>query len=446
MEIKKLKNAPHPVRQIIMRIVICVVILMIGVGIMAKLSSLKKPPVEAIIIEKPLRTQGLKATLSNVPVFITGYGEVSALNTVAISPEVSGRVVHVHPRLETGEVIAKGESLYEIDDRNYRAASMEARAVVAQVKTTVQRLEKQHAYDRDRQLTIERNRELAKAEYERVKKLYQTNKVVSQSGVDKAEQAYNSAADAADQLARMVALYPIQIKEAQSSLAAARARLTLTEVNLKRCKVAAPFKGRVKNVALENGQYVTPGQNVLTLADDAVLEIRVPVDSRDARQWLIFKPDRDGARTAWFPELEPAACMISWTEDSENHTWEGHIHRVVQFNQQTRTLTIAVRIDAAAAGRHGRTALPLVEGMFCLVRIPGKTLVAVIRLPRSAVTFDNTVYIANQEHRLKTVPVTVARTEGQTVYISEGLSPGDTVITTRLIDPLENALLEVAFN
>ncbi|MBW2176589.1 MAG: biotin/lipoyl-binding protein, partial [Deltaproteobacteria bacterium] len=183
MAIKKLKNAPHPVRQIIMRIVICVVILMIGVGIMAKLSSLKKPPVEAIIIEKPLRAQGLKATLSNVPVFITGYGEVSALNTVAISPEVSGRVVHVHPRLETGEVIAKGESLYEIDDRNYRAASMEARAVVAQVKTTVQRLEKQHADDRDRQLTIERNRELAKAEYERVKKLYQTNKVVSQSGV-----------------------------------------------------------------------------------------------------------------------------------------------------------------------------------------------------------------------------------------------------------------------
>ena len=145
--------------------------------------------------------------------------------------------------------------------------------------------------DRERQKTIERNRELAKAEYERVKKLYQTNKVVSQSGVDKAEQAYNAAADAADQMARMIALYPIQIKEAQSGLASARARLTVAEINLKRCKVAAPFKGRVKSVALEINQFVSPGQNVLTLADDSVLEIRVPIDSRDARKWLMFKPD-----------------------------------------------------------------------------------------------------------------------------------------------------------
>jgi hypothetical protein len=53
------------------------------------------------------------------------------------------------------------------------------------------------------------------------------------------------------------------------------------------------------------------------------------------------------------------------------------------------------------------------------------------------------VYIANAENRLQTVPVSVARTEGETIYISEGLAAGDTVITTRLIDPLENALLEV---
>jgi len=444
MEIKKLKNAPHPVRQVVMRIVICVVILLIGVGIMAKLSGLKKPPEETTVLEKPLRVQGLKASLENVPVFITGYGEVRALNVVTISPEVSGKIVRTHPRLETGEIIPKGETLYEIDDQNFRAALMEARAVVAQMKTTVQRLEKQYALDRDRQKTTERNRELAEAEYERVKKLYQTNKVVSQSAVDKAEQAYNAAADAADQMARMIALYPIQIKEAQSGLASARARLSLAEINLKRCRVASPFEGRVKSVALENNQFVAPGQNVLTLADDSLLEIRVPVDSRDARKWLMFKSgSNDDARTAWFQDLEPAPCTISWTEEPKGHIWEGRIHRVVQFKQQTRTLTVAVRIDAAAAGRHGSAVLPLVEGMFCSVKIPGKTLEGVVQLPRSALTFDNTVYIANSENRLKTAPVTVARTEGQKVYISGGLNMGDIVITTRLIDPLENALLQV---
>ena len=72
-----------------------------------------------------------------------------------------------------------------------------------------------------------------------------------------------------------------------------------------------------------------------------------------------------------------------------------------------------------------------------------RQLKKVFRLPRWAVTFDNNAYIANAESRLQTVPVTVARTEDDTVYVSAGLSAGDTVITTRLIDPLENALLEV---
>jgi len=119
------------------------------------------------------------------------------------------------------------------------------------------------------------------------------------------------------------------------------------------------------------------------------------------------------------------------------------LHRVVTFKQQTRTLTVAVRIHAETAVSQDQTTLPLVDGMFCAVKIPGKKLQKVIRLPRWAVTFDNTVYIADDENRLKTVPVVVARSEGDNIYISEGLIRGDRVITTRLIDPLENALLEV---
>ena len=48
-------------------------------------------------------------------------------------------------------------------------------------------------------------------------------------------------------------------------------------------------------------------------------------------------------------------------------------------------------------------------------------------------------------NRLKTIPVKVARTEGEHIYISEGLEEGDTVLTTRLIDPLENTLLKIIY-
>jgi RND family efflux transporter MFP subunit len=272
------------------------------------------------------------------------------------------------------------------------------------------------------------------------------NKIGTQSGVDQAEQAYNAASDTADQMVRQIALYPIQIKEAESALASARARMTLAEINLKRCKVAARFDGRVKSAGLEIDQFVSPGQVVLTLADDSKLEIHVPIDSRDAKEWLRFKPHENNQKSIWFAELEPVACEIRWTENPDGYVWEGQLHRVVLFKQQTRTLTVAVRIDAGNAPGRNNADLPLVEGMFCSVQIPGEKLLKVFRLPRWAVTFDNTVYIANAENRLQTVPVIVARTEGETVYISRGLNRGDTVITTRLIDPLENALLKVDLN
>jgi hypothetical protein len=66
----------------------------------------------------------------------------------------------------------------------------------------------------------------------------------------------------------------------------------------------------------------------------------------------------------------------------------------------------------------------------------------VYRLPRQAVNFENRAYLVNSDNRLKTVDVRVERIEGEYVYVGQGINPGDTVILTRLIDPLENVLLE----
>jgi multidrug efflux pump subunit AcrA (membrane-fusion protein) len=196
---------------------------------------------------------------------------------------------------------------------------------------------------------------------------------------------------------------------------------------------------------METGQYVSPGQNVLTLADDTVLEIQVPLDSRDARSLAAVRNTaNDRLPTAWFATLKPVECTIRWTEDKTGSAWTGILNRVVKFDQQTRTLTVAIRVTADSAMGKGSRALPLVEGMFCMVDIPGRTMQDVYRLPRQAVSFENKIYLVSAEGRLKTVDVTVARIEGEFVFVDQGLNPGDTVILTRLIDPLENALLDIA--
>jgi len=404
---------------------------------------LKKPPVEVKRTEQALQVEGTLVKTEDITVVLTGYGEVKALNTVSISPEISGRVVHVHPRLDSGEIIPRDAILFKIDSRVYAATLQEANASLQQLKNTVLRLEKQFALDRKRQKTIERNQDLAQLEFKRIKELFEINDVGTRSGVDKAEQSYNAALDQADQMSRALALYPLQIQEVKSSIEAAKARVAIAKVNLLRCRVTSPFTGRIKNASIEIGQYVTPGQPVVTMADDTLLEIQVSLDARDARQWLLFDNTPAESLTTWFSKPSPVVCKLRWTENPEAELWAGIMDRVVQFDPQTRTLTVAVKLDTSGPQLDATSPFPLVEGMFCMVDIPGKTLRNVVRLPRWSVSFENTVYMLTDESRLKTVPVTVIYAEGENVFVSQGLTPGQTVVTTRLNDPLENALLAV---
>jgi RND family efflux transporter MFP subunit len=407
---------------------------------MKKLAALKQPPAEAVVEERPLQVVAQKVVLEDMAVVISGYGEAKSLKSVVIAPEVSGTVEAVHPQLDVGERIAKGQLLFRIDERNYRAAVAEADAAVSQWQSTILRLETQHKIDLQRLETFKRNTQLALQEYQRLKRLLDENQVGTRAGVERAEQAYNQAVDQQDQLSTSITLHPARLEEARSNLAAAKARRSLAETNLERCRVEAPFDGRLKMVDLEAGQFVSPGQPALTLVDDSLLEIEVPLNSQDASRWLQFDA-RKAETKGWFGQVADVPCNVRWTEDKADHTWLGTLHRVVAFDPRSRTLTVAVRINPADIKTGAN--FPLVEGMFCKVEIPGKTLHNAARLPHQAVSFENTVYLA-VDNRLTTAPVVVARSDDQYTYVQAGLAAGDIVITTRLVDPLENALLKIS--
>jgi RND family efflux transporter MFP subunit len=429
-------------RATVLHLATCVVLLIIGVCGLAAFTALKEAPAEVSYQEPTLRVQAITAKPEDVQVHIVGYGEVKPLDVVSISPEISGIIFDVHPRLEPGEVIAKGDILFKVDPRNYAAACKQASAKVEQCENAISRLRIEHAADIERLKNLTRSRTLAQLQLERMQELFEEHGVAAQSQVESAEQALNSIADLVIQLARAVKLYPIQIKNENDNLSSAQAELQIAEANLERCVVRAPFDARVKDTSVEADQYVAPGVEVMTLANDSILEIHAPLDSRDAQKWLRFASDDSPQRTTWFNGLEQVPCTIGWTEAPENHTWEGRLHRVVKFDRQTRTLTVAIRIEADSALPDNPQGLPLVEGMFCTVEIPGKILTPVFQLPTWAVSFENTVFIA-RNNRLKTIPVRVSRKEGERTLIANGLEEGDIVITTRLVDPLENSLLEI---
>ena len=375
-----------------LRLLLCMMILAAGVGGFVVLKKMKRPPRHTEVREHPLAVRVMRVQSRSVAVTVRGYGQVRSRTVVPLSAEVTGRITAIRTPMEEGDVVNRGEVLLRIDERDYQIEYNSAR---------------------DRLAILRRDRKLADDELRRVRTLYRQKKVGTLSAVEKAESALNAVADRIRQLEKT---------------------MELARIKLGRCVIRAPFTCRVTGIEVEKDEYVTPGRKLLTITDDADLEVVVSLDSRDALELLRY---RGGSRPqGWFEVVEPVTCRISWTEDRKIHG-TGRLDRVVRFDPQTRTVFVAVRL-----GRQQDAAFPLVDGMFCEVAIPGRTLEHVFVLPREAVSFENTVYLV-KNNRLHTREVEVARVEEGQAIITSGLAAGDIVVITRLENPLENSLVRV---
>ena len=159
VEVKQMysKNESKPKNRILFRVIMVSAIIFAGIVIAGGFMSFRKPPPRMPIPEPTLQVEVLDAKPENIPVSISGYGEVKALNEVSIAPEVSGKVVKIHPRLETGEVIEKDEVIFQIDSRDYKAAFVEATATATQMESSLKRMKRQYEIDQERLTTIRRS-------------------------------------------------------------------------------------------------------------------------------------------------------------------------------------------------------------------------------------------------------------------------------------------------
>lgn len=420
---------------VLIRIVLCVAVLVSGVYAMNHFSARKKAPHKGQVKERVLQVDVQSAVARTVETRLQGFGVVRPAKTVNISAEVGGRITHVHPDLDKGLRVPEGDILFKIDPSDYQAARKRLSASLLARENEIAQIEKEFQADRLRLKTMARNKALATDEYERVRVLLEENSIGNRSEQDQAEQAMNKAIDAYDQMQRSLALYPLRIKAARAELASVRADLDKAEADLARCIVRAPFTGRVTDVSMEAGEYASPGKEMVALADDAVLEIPVSLDAREATRWLYF--ENNGDSTGWFGNPRPVTCDIQWLE-AEDHVFKGTLDRVMEFDQTSRTVTVAILFDPAGCD----TCPPLVEGMFCRVSIPGKSLSGLYSIKRWFVSTDDTVYKA-EDGRLKTARVNRVYTQGDDLYLTGEIRDGDLLITTRLVDPIENSALKI---
>ena len=188
---------------------------------------------------------------------------------VKISPDISGEVTELN--VEEGDSVKKGQILARIYADIYALQRDEAASRVNQSSATVDN--SQAALE-----SLRANMELAQQTFDRYKKLYD-DKVISKAELEQYETTLRSAKanyTAAQQ----------NIKSLKAGVQSTQVGLSRANKDLGRTVLTAPMDGVISSLKIKKGERVAGnsfniGTEMMTVADMAVLEVRVDVGEND---------------------------------------------------------------------------------------------------------------------------------------------------------------------
>ena len=193
-----------------------------------------------------------------------------------ISPQVNGYVTQVNAQ-DFAEVEA-GQVLATIDDRIYEARVAQARANVAAQEAAFQnstqaRVSRETAtFSQDAAIATARAQlERAQADMRRADALVADGSISARER-DQAVSTLRASEAALRQAeaSRAIGTQDVRTVEVgrsglEAAVAAAKAQLRLAEIDLDNTVIRAPVAGRLSEVSVRNGAYVTPGTQLLYL-------------------------------------------------------------------------------------------------------------------------------------------------------------------------------------
>lgn len=306
----------------------------------------------------PVTVTAIKAEYQSWQPQLKAVGSLVAVQGVEVASEVAGLVRGVY--FKSGDEATKGEVLVQLD-ADADVAQLHALEAAAELAQT--------AYDRDRkQLAVQ---------------------AVSQAVVD---------ADAAD----------LKTKRAQ---VAQQAALVAKKT------IRAPFAGRLGISSVNLGQYLSPGDNIVTL------------QALDPLHADFYLPQEDLSRLAVGQRVGVS------TDAYPGRSFPG---RITAVNPKVDAATRNVQVEATIANP-GHELLP---GMYVSVQVRSGAAQRYLTLPQTVVSYNpygDTVFVVQQGPRgptgkaeltVRQTFITVGPVRGDQVAILKGVKEGELVVSS----------------
>ena len=298
-------------------------------------------------------------------------------NDVTVTPQVSGQLMKIC--VAEGQQVKKGQTLFIIDSRN---AQLELEAAQANLQAA---------------LAQENS---AKLEYESNKNLFE-KKIVSSYMLNNSENSY---------------------KQAQASVAQARAAVNRAKVNLGFCTITATVPGIIGEIPVRTGDQVSPATQLTMLSGNTTMDAEFSL-TESIIEGMVQEGIKIDEKEKYLANLPPATFVM------KNGTEYPHKGRIVSMsgvvNAATGSLTLKVSFPNPEghlySGIQGTVVINLAESD--VIVIPQN---AVVRLQDKSI-----VYKVQADSTATAIDVTTADTgNGKDFIVTSGLNVGDRIVTT----------------
>ena len=297
-------------------------------------------------------------------------------------PRVTGYIESVN--FTEGSTVRKGDLLFVIDPRPYRAELSKAEAELARA--------------------VARS-ELTASDAAR------SGKLVDIKAVSREE--YDTRINAS--------------REAKADVAAARAAVDAAKLNLEFTRITSPIDGRVSKAAVTAGNLVTGGSNTAALLTTVVsLDPMYVTFEGDEQIYLKYNElSRRGERSSSRDAANPVLMGLA------NESDYPHRGEMVFVDNQVDPRTGTIRARASFDNKNGY----LTPGLFARVKLLGHNSYRAVLVDDRAVGTDQSqkfVYVVDAQNKVTYRPVKVGRLTDGLRIVQQGLQPGENVIVNGL--------------